>query len=75
MEFTEVVKAALELGVIPALALFLVVAMHLQNRQLLKDRREIELTLLRTLAEIITEKKEQAPPVQVPSDRLKGNKA
>jgi hypothetical protein len=39
MGFSELVKAALELGVVPALALFLVVAMFLQNKQLMNDRR------------------------------------
>jgi len=53
MTFPELVKAALELGIIPALALFLVVAMHLQNRQLMKDRRDMEISLLRTLREVI----------------------
>lgn len=53
MVFAEVVKAALELGIIPALALFLVVAMHLQNRQLMTDRRDMEISLLRTLREVI----------------------
>jgi hypothetical protein len=57
MEFTALVKAALELGVIPALALFLVVAMHLQNRQLIKDRQETEKRLLDTLLDILAEQK------------------
>jgi hypothetical protein len=52
MGFSELVKAALELGVVPALALFLVAAIHFQNRQLLKDRRESETHLLNILAEI-----------------------
>lgn len=43
MDFATLAKAAVELGVIPALALFLVVAMHRQNRQLtqmLADREK-----------------------------------
>ena len=55
MEFTQLVKAALELGVIPALALFLVVSMHLQNKQLLRDRREAEAQLLKTLAQVMND--------------------
>jgi hypothetical protein len=57
MEFTALVKAALELGVIPALALFLVVAMHLQNRQLMRDRQATEQKLLNTLLEIVADQK------------------
>jgi len=34
MDFTTIIKAAIELGVVPALALFLVVAMWWQNRRL-----------------------------------------
>jgi hypothetical protein len=53
MTFPELVKAALELGVVPALALFLVVAMFLQNRQLMNDRREMELKLLGTVSQVL----------------------
>ena len=60
MEFTALVKAALELGVIPALALFLVVAMYLQNRQLIKDRHETEKQLLNTLLDVLAEQKSRA---------------
>jgi len=55
MEFSALVKAALDLGVIPALALFLVVAMFLQNRQLIKDRRAMEQQLLSTLAQVLSD--------------------
>jgi hypothetical protein len=48
-------EAALKLGVIPALALFLVVSMHLQNRQLLRDRKEMEVQMLQTLSTIVKE--------------------
>jgi len=34
MDFAAIAKAAMELGVIPTVALFLVVAMHAQNRKL-----------------------------------------
>ena len=53
MTFPELVKAALELGVVPALALFLVVAMFLQNKQLLNDRREMEARLLGTVSQVL----------------------
>jgi len=55
MVYTEVVKAALELGVIPALALFLVVGMFLQNRQLIKDRRDAEAALLKTISQVLSD--------------------
>ncbi len=55
MTFPELVKAALELGVIPALALFLVAAMFLQNKQLLRDRREMEARLLQTLTQVLAD--------------------
>jgi hypothetical protein len=55
MGFPELVKAALELGVIPALALFLVLAMFLQNKQLMNDRRAMEKQLLETLQKVVTD--------------------
>lgn len=58
MTFAELVKAALELGVIPALALFLVAAMYLQNRQLIKDRREMENRLLNNLTQVLSDYKD-----------------
>jgi hypothetical protein len=55
MGLTEFVKAALELGVIPALALFLVMAMFLQNKQLMNDRRAMEKQLLETLQRVVSD--------------------
>ena len=55
MDFPTLVKAALELGVVPALALFLVVGMYLQNKQLHKERREVETKLLQTLSQVLTD--------------------
>lgn len=55
MDLATIVKAALELGVVPALALFLVVGMYLQNKQLLNDRREAETQLLKALAQVISD--------------------
>ena len=55
MGFPELVKAALELGVVPALALFLVVAMFLQNKQLMNDRRDMEKQLLETLQKVVSD--------------------
>lgn len=57
MDLSAVVKAAIDLGVIPALALFLVVAMHRQNRELTKmlaDRETQSNEMIRNLvAEVI----------------------
>lgn len=58
MTFYELVKAALELGVIPTLALFLVMAMYLQNRQLTRDRREMEVRLLESLGQVLSDYRE-----------------
>lgn len=55
MDLATVVEAALKLGVIPALLLFLVVSLHLQNRQLLRDRKEIEIQLLKTMGRIVAD--------------------
>ena len=55
MSLTELVSAALELGVIPALALFLVVSLYFQNRQLLRDKKEIEMRLLETLTNVVSD--------------------
>jgi hypothetical protein len=55
MGFPELVKAALELGVVPALALFLVLAMFLQNKQLMNDRRAMEKQLLETLQKVVSD--------------------
>lgn len=58
MSFPELVKAALELGVIPTLALFLVFVMFLQNRQLTRDRREMENRLLASLTQVLSDYRE-----------------
>lgn len=58
MTFPEVIKAALELGVIPTLALFLVFAMYLQNRQLIKDRKKMEEQLLANLSQVLSDYRE-----------------
>ena len=55
MGFHELVKAALELGIVPALALFLVVAMFMQNKQLMADRRAMEQQLLETLQKVVSD--------------------
>lgn len=52
MELPALLKAAVELGVIPALALFLVASMHHQNKRLLEDRRETERQLLKSLSDM-----------------------
>jgi len=69
MTFTELVKAALELGVVPTLALFLVAAMFIQNRQLLKDRREMEVRLLGTLSQVLGDYQRLLDPSQRPKPR------
>lgn len=58
MTFPEIIKAALELGVIPTLALFLVFAMYLQNRQLIKDRKKMEEQLLANLSQVLSDYRE-----------------
>jgi hypothetical protein len=55
MAFTELIKAALDLGIVPALALFLVMAMFLQNKQLMSDRRAMEKELLETLQKVVSD--------------------
>ena len=71
MAFPELVKAALELGVVPALALFLVAAMFIQNRQLLKDRREMETRLLETLSQVLGDYQRLLDPAQRPAKAKK----
>ena len=58
MTFAELVKAALELGVVPTLALFLVLALFVQNRQLMKDRRAMEADLLQKLTQVLSDYRE-----------------
>jgi hypothetical protein len=55
MAFPELVKAALDLGIIPALALFLVVGLFQQNKQLMKQRNEIEAKLLENLFQVLAD--------------------
>jgi hypothetical protein len=69
MTFPELVKAALELGVVPALALFLVVAMFLQNKQLLNDRREMETRLLGTVSQVLSDYQKLLDAQQQPKRR------
>lgn len=42
MDFTTIVKAALDLGVIPTVALFMILSMHRQNKRLtdMVEKRE-----------------------------------
>ena len=49
MNFSDLVKAALELGVIPAIAIFLIFGLFLQNRRLMADQRR----LLEKFAEVV----------------------
>lgn len=52
MDLTSLVNAALNLGVIPALALFLVLAMHRQNKQLtdmIAEREKANNEMIRSL--------------------------
>jgi membrane protein implicated in regulation of membrane protease activity len=53
MPFTDLVKAALDLGVVPTLALLLVYAMYRQNKQLAEDRRQMETKLLGTITQVL----------------------
>lgn len=55
MDLFGLIGKALELGLIPALALFLVISLHYQNRQLVEDRRKTESLLLKMLIDMATE--------------------
>jgi len=58
MDFVSVAKIAMELGVIPTLALFLVVAMHFQNRRLtdmVEKREQNNLEILKILINEVAE--------------------
>ncbi len=58
MDFLSVAKVAMELGVIPTLALFLVTAMHYQNRRLtdmVEKREQNNLEILKILINEIAE--------------------
>lgn len=52
MDFLSIAKVAMNLGVIPTLALFLVMAMHLQNKRLtdmVEKREQNNLEILKIL--------------------------
>jgi len=55
MELGTLFKAAIELGVIPALALFLVFAMYVQNRRLISMLEKQEQNTMETLKILIQE--------------------
>ncbi|MFH0777217.1 MAG: hypothetical protein V2A71_01170 [Candidatus Eisenbacteria bacterium] len=58
MDLGTLAKAAVELGVIPALALFLVFAMHLQNRKLtsmLEKQEQNTMEILKILVQEVAE--------------------
>jgi hypothetical protein len=58
MDVGAVLKAALELGVIPALALFLVISIHRQNRQLtamIAEREKQNLEMIKALVSEIVQ--------------------
>lgn len=75
MDFASLVKAALELGVIPALALFLVAAMFLQNRQLIKDRRDAEAQLLKTLSQVVSDYQKLVSTIARPTQPKESRRA
>jgi len=62
MEFATIAKAAMDLGVIPALALFLIVSMHRQNKRLtdmVEKREQNNLEMIKILvSEIVVARKE-----------------
>jgi phosphoribosylcarboxyaminoimidazole (NCAIR) mutase len=62
MDFATIAKAAMDLGVIPALALFLIVSMHRQNKRLtdmVEKREQNNLEMIKILvSEIVTVRKE-----------------
>ena len=63
MDLTTLAKVALDLGVIPAVALFLVLSMHLQNRRLtkmLEQREQASMDLVRMLVMEISKNKRSA---------------
>jgi hypothetical protein len=61
MDLAAIAKAAIDLGVIPALALFLIVSMHRQNKRLtdmVEKREENNLTMIKILmGEVIAARK------------------
>lgn len=62
MDFVAVGKVAMELGIIPTVALFLVWSMHLQNRKLtemLDKREQASFELLKELIGQVADYKKQ----------------
>lgn len=62
MDLAAIAKLAMDFGVIPALALFLVTAMHLQNKRLtdmVEKREENNLEILKILISQMPESKRQ----------------
>ena len=55
MDFATVGKVALELGVIPTVALFLVVSMHLQNKRLTSMLEKHEQSTFEILKELVAQ--------------------
>ncbi|HKI04721.1 MAG TPA: hypothetical protein VKK31_22260 [Thermoanaerobaculia bacterium] len=55
MSFETVAKAALELGVVPAIAIALVVYLFLQNRQLLQQKVRTEEHLMASQKQILSD--------------------
>lgn len=55
MTFTAIVKAALELGVVPTIALLLVFAMYRQNKLLAAERREMETRLVGIIGQVLAD--------------------
>ena len=63
MDLSTLIKAAMELGVIPALALFLVVSMHRQNTRLtdmIDKREQNNLEMLKLLINEIADLKKRS---------------
>jgi hypothetical protein len=63
MDLVAIAKVAMDFGVIPALALFLVSAMHLQNKRLtdmVERREENNLEILKILISQMPESKRQS---------------
>ena len=56
MDIVSIAKVAIELGIIPAIALFLIVSFHRQNvklTQMLQEREKQSIELVRTFSEHI----------------------
>lgn len=55
MDFVNLGKLALELGVIPSVALFLIVSMHLQNRRLTNMLEKKDQHTFEILTKLVTD--------------------